>query len=277
MPYQWHLSSAKARITIPLTNLIDTEKIARIRCAAIDSGDSFPWFIPLGYLWSPFLFSSLCTPPLPLSQIIHRCAEPLPPCQCYLWRIDIVDAHDITALRNDIAVARGQQTKPRTHGAFFADGLQVISVVQNTEKRCELMLLQAESSGLHDVVPKCMPSHGFRLFLRTKRVSICSCHLCSDAPYYHDTVDGPSCHPPEFPWRLSAQVQHRTAWPCNNSAYRPFAYTNRQTVQYQQVHAHPQEKTERHFDLQTTKVNYYYCRYSATSAFINIDQNNICC
>ena len=54
-----------------------------------------------------------------------------------------MDAHDITALRNDIAVARGQQTKPRTHGAFFADGLQVISVVQNTEKRCELMLLQA--------------------------------------------------------------------------------------------------------------------------------------
>ena len=110
-----------------------------------------------------------------------------------------MDAHDITALRNDIAVARGQQTKPRTHGAFFADGLQVISVVQNTEKRCELMLLQAESSGLYDVVSKCMPAHSFRLFLRTKRVSICSCHLCSDAPYYHDTVDGPSCHPPEFP------------------------------------------------------------------------------
>ena len=108
-------------------------------------------------------------------------------------------ANDITALRNDIAVARGQQTKPRTHGAFFADGLQVISVVQNTEKRCELMLLQAESSGLYDVVSKCMPAHSFRLFLRTKRVSICSCHLCSDAPYYHDTVDGPSCHPPEFP------------------------------------------------------------------------------
>ena len=107
-----------------------------------------------------------------------------------------MDAHDITALRNDIAVARGQQTKPRTHGAFFADGLQVISVVQNTEKRCELMLLQAESSGLYDVVSKCMPAHSFRLFLRTKRVSICS---CSDAPYYNDTVDGPSCHPPEFP------------------------------------------------------------------------------
>lgn len=89
-----------------------------------------------------------------------------------------MDAHDITALRNDIAVARGQQTKPRTHGAFFADGLQVISVVQNTEKRCELMLLQAESSGLYDVVSKCMPAHSFRLFLRTKRVSICSCHLC---------------------------------------------------------------------------------------------------
>ena len=72
-----------------------------------------------------------------------------------------MDAHDITALRNDIAVARGQQTKPRTHGAFFADGLQVISVVQNTEKRCELMLLQAESSGLYDVVSKCMPAHSF--------------------------------------------------------------------------------------------------------------------
>lgn len=37
------------------------------------------------------------------------------------------------------------------------------------------------------------------------------------------------------------------------------------------------KKTERHFDLQTTKVHYYYCRYSATSAFININQNNICC
>lgn len=61
MPYQWHLSSAKARITITLTNLIDTEKIARIRCAAIDSGDSFPWFIPLGYLRSTLPLSSLCT------------------------------------------------------------------------------------------------------------------------------------------------------------------------------------------------------------------------
>ena len=61
MPYQWHLSSAKARITITLTNLIDTEKIARIHCSAMDPGDSFPWFIPLGYLRSSLPLSSLCT------------------------------------------------------------------------------------------------------------------------------------------------------------------------------------------------------------------------
>ena len=106
-----------------------------------------------------------------------------------------MDAHDITALRNDIAVARGQQTKPRTHGAFFADGLQVISVVQNTEKRCELMLLQAESSGLYDVVSKCMPAHSFRLFLRTKRVSIHAIYALMLLITMIRSMDRPVTHP----------------------------------------------------------------------------------
>ena len=40
---------------------METEQVARIHCAAMDPGGSFPCFIPLGYLRSSLPFSSLCT------------------------------------------------------------------------------------------------------------------------------------------------------------------------------------------------------------------------
>ena len=164
-----------AKQHIPFLTLLAQRKIAQIRCVPTSLTRFVPSLLPTPVF--PRLrptISSLCTTPIPVvwqDRPLQSRISPTVPRLSVTGRHCGCPRYHRTAERYSCCPRSADEAAHAC--AFFADGLQVISVVQNTEKRCELMLLQAESSGLHDVVPKCMPAHGFRLFLRTKRVSIC--------------------------------------------------------------------------------------------------------